>query len=124
MAAAFLAGVMLLGVAGLGYASSNGPASAAQYQYSVTICHPTKGKGATHHVTISVSVRAWPAHQRHGDTMGPCSTQQNTQAHSAKSHTKKFHPKSTLKSERASKAKDKGKEKGKSKGKGKGKGKP
>lgn len=39
----------------------------AQYQYGkkVTICH--KGKK-----TIRVSVRALPAHKRHGDTEGPC----------------------------------------------------
>jgi len=39
----------------------------AQYQYGkkVTICH--KGKN-----TITVSVNAWPAHLRHGDTEGPC----------------------------------------------------
>ena len=39
----------------------------AQYQYGkkVTICH--KGKH-----TITVSVNAWAAHQRHGDTLGAC----------------------------------------------------
>jgi hypothetical protein len=38
-----------------------------QYQGKVTICH----KG---HVTIRVAMVAWfRAHQRHGDTMGPCS---------------------------------------------------
>ena len=39
----------------------------AQYQYGkkVTICH--KGK-----TTIRISVRAWPAHKRHGDTEGRC----------------------------------------------------
>ncbi len=38
-----------------------------QYQYGkkITICH--KGKN-----TITISVNAWPAHQRHGDTEGPC----------------------------------------------------
>ena len=41
----------------------------AQYQYGekVTICH--KGKR-----TIRISVRAWPAHKRHGDTQGACAT--------------------------------------------------
>ena len=39
-----------------------------QYHGKVTICH----KG---HVTIRVAMVAWVrAHQRHGDTMGPCST--------------------------------------------------
>lgn len=39
----------------------------AQYQYGkkVTVCH--KGKK-----TVSISVRAWPAHKRHGDTEGAC----------------------------------------------------
>ena len=39
----------------------------SQYQYGkkITICH--KGKN-----TITVSVNAWPAHLRHGDTEGPC----------------------------------------------------
>ena len=38
-----------------------------QYHGKVTICH----KG---HVTIKVAMVAWfRAHQRHGDTMGPCS---------------------------------------------------
>lgn len=38
-----------------------------QYQYGkkVTICH--KGKK-----TVSISVRAWPAHKRHGDSIGLC----------------------------------------------------
>lgn len=47
-----------------------------QYQYShkVTICH--KGKH-----TIRVSERAWPAHRRHGDTVGTCAE--------AKKHAKK-----------------------------------
>ena len=39
----------------------------AQYQYGkkVTICH--KGR-----VTLRISVHAWPAHERHGDILGPC----------------------------------------------------
>lgn len=39
----------------------------AQYQYGkkVTVCH--KGKK-----TVSISVRAWPAHKRHGDIEGAC----------------------------------------------------
>jgi len=34
----------------------------------ITICHKTGG----HPVTISVSDRAWPAHQAHGDVRGEC----------------------------------------------------
>jgi hypothetical protein len=121
VAAALLAGVVVLALGGLAYAATSGHASAAQYQYKITICHHTKGKGGTHHVTISVSVRAWPAHQRHGDTMGPCSSQPNVATHSRTSHVKKFHPKRTLKAEQASEKKEKQEQKGKGKGKGKGK---
>ncbi len=62
-----LAAVMLVSVSALGYAGTSGSSpSAAQYQYKkVTICH--KGKN-----TITISVNAWPAHKRHGDTVGPC----------------------------------------------------
>jgi uncharacterized membrane protein YgcG len=45
----------------------------AQYQYGkkVTICH--KGKN-----TLTISVKAWPAHQRHGDTLGKCANGHKT----------------------------------------------
>ena len=69
--AAVVTGALLVPLAvftGAGFAKSP---SAAQYQYKITICHHTH---STEHpmVTISVSVRAWPAHQRHHDTMGAC----------------------------------------------------
>lgn len=65
--------VAVAGVAIAAFASLGGVGLAqsaiglAQYQYGkkVTICH--KGKK-----TISISVRAWPAHKRHGDTEGAC----------------------------------------------------
>src|SRR5215210_2950940 len=59
----------------------------------VTICHHTQQKstGETKHVTITISRSAWPAHRKHGDTMGACSTQQNVKAHKAAAHVKKFH---------------------------------
>jgi len=45
---------------------------AAQYKAAkVTICHKAGPSGKR--VTISVSANAWPAHQRHGDTLGACS---------------------------------------------------
>ena len=46
---------------------ANGVINLAQYQYGkkITICHKNK-------VTITVSLKAWPAHQRHGDSVGPC----------------------------------------------------
>jgi hypothetical protein len=36
--------------------------------HKITICHKTGG----HPVTISISERAWPAHQAHGDVQGEC----------------------------------------------------
>jgi hypothetical protein len=66
---------------GTGWGAS-GSSSAAQYQYKITICHHTH---STKHptVTIRVSVNAWPAHKKHGDTLGPC-----TQSKSKKNHGK------------------------------------
>jgi hypothetical protein len=62
--------VVAAAIAGVGFAG--GSISAAQYQYGkVTICHHTHSK--THPtVTITINQHAWPAHQRHGDTMGAC----------------------------------------------------
>jgi hypothetical protein len=50
-----------------GIGLAHGVINLAQYQYGkkITICHKNK-------VTITISVNAWPAHQRHGDTVGPC----------------------------------------------------
>ena len=44
------------------------PAPGAQ---RITICHIPPGNPANRQ-TITISVSAWPAHQRHGDTLGPC----------------------------------------------------
>src|SRR5215472_9701680 len=71
MAAGVLTLALLVPLAfygGTGFAKNT---SAAQYQYKLTICHHTGSKKHPMH-TISVSNRAWPAHQRHGDTMGAC----------------------------------------------------
>ena len=38
---------------------------------TVTICHIPPGNPAARH-TITIGASAWPAHQAHGDTMGPC----------------------------------------------------
>jgi hypothetical protein len=67
ISAALFAPLAVFGGTGLAKSSS-----AAQYQYKITICHHTHSKKHPA-VTIRVSVRAWPAHQRHGDTMGACS---------------------------------------------------
>jgi hypothetical protein len=53
---------------GTGFAQSGSP---AQVQYKITICHHTHSKKHPT-VTISISNRAWPAHQKHGDTLGAC----------------------------------------------------
>ena len=52
---------------------SGTPAVAAEYPKKVTICHRTKSKKHPF-VTITVSKNAVPAHLKHGDTVGPCST--------------------------------------------------
>jgi hypothetical protein len=55
----------------------------AQYQYGkkVTVCH--KGKH-----TLTISAKAWPAHQRHNDTLGACATthKANKGKHKGESH--------------------------------------
>ena len=73
VAVAFGAVAAFAAIGGTGLAGGLAKPSKAQYgpgQYQnpgkVTICH--KGK-----VTIRVSVRALPAHEAHGDTIGPCS---------------------------------------------------
>ena len=42
-----------------------------QYQEKVLICHIPEGRPSQAR-TISVSANAVPAHQAHGDTLGPC----------------------------------------------------
>jgi hypothetical protein len=87
-AAIMSAGVLVpLGVfGGTGFAQSGSP---AQAQYKITICHHTHSKKHPT-VTISISNRAWPAHQKHGDTLGPCTTPKKHAKHEgkAKGHSK------------------------------------
>jgi hypothetical protein len=87
-AAIMSAGVLVpLGVfGGTGFAQSGSP---AQAQYKITICHHTRSKKHPT-VTISISNRAWPAHQKHGDTLGPCTTPKKHAKHEgkAKGHSK------------------------------------
>jgi hypothetical protein len=56
---------MFASLGGVGLAHS--AISLVQYQYGkkVTVCHKHKN-------TITISVRAWPAHKRHGDSEGAC----------------------------------------------------
>ena len=77
-------------IAGVGFAG--GSISAAQYQYGkVTICHHTHSKKHPT-VTITVSQHAWPAHRRHGDTLGACAPTTSTKVHgNGKSHGSKDH---------------------------------
>jgi len=74
VAAVALAAAGVLG--GVGFAKSS--PTAAQYQYGkITICHKTHSK-KNPFVTITISRSAWPAHQRHGDTLGACGTTPTT----------------------------------------------
>jgi len=71
---------LLVPLAALGASTSGQTASAAQYK--ITICHHTHSKKHPN-VTIRINNKAWPAHQRHGDTMGACAT---AKAKHGKSH--------------------------------------
>jgi hypothetical protein len=84
---------LLVPLAALGAGTSGQTASAAQYK--ITICHHTHSKKHPT-VTIRISNKAWPAHQRHGDTMGACATPKKAKhAKHEKSHQQgKSHPKS------------------------------
>lgn len=82
---------LLAAFAAVGFAQDQGPAASAQYEKKVTICHHTQGKTGTKHVTIRVSRSALPAHLRHGDTVGACSSARARAKHSTKAHVAKFH---------------------------------
>ena len=87
--AAVVTGALLVPLAvftGAGFAKSP---SAAQYQYKITICHHTHSKKHPT-VTISISNKAWKAHQRHGDTMGACAAAASAKHNNgkAKGHSK------------------------------------
>jgi|SRR5690348_6244358 len=67
---------------GVGFA--HGLPSASEYEYGgpgggqygkMTICHHTHSKKHPQH-TITISTSAWKAHQKHGDTQGPCAPTQ------------------------------------------------
>jgi hypothetical protein len=78
-AAAGLVVCMLVAVAalgGVGAAQSAISSAHGAYGKKVTVCH--KGK------TITISKKAWPAHQRHGDTLGPCTSPAAKKAKAAK----------------------------------------
>ncbi|MEO5575593.1 MAG: hypothetical protein ABIR67_11025 [Gaiellaceae bacterium] len=96
----------LAALGGVGHAQNVITAAQGAYGKKVTICH--KGKK-----TISVGKSALPAHQRHGDTLGSCSS---AAAKAAKAKKAKAAKAAKAKAEQATA------EKGKSAGKGKGKG--
>src|SRR4051812_10550837 len=82
--AAVVSAGLLVPLAAFGAGGSGQTSSAAQYK--VTICHHTHSKKHPT-VTIRVSNKAWPAHQRHGDTMGACATPKKAKhAKHAKAH--------------------------------------
>ena len=62
--ARFLAGA----TGGTGATGSTGATGATGKK--ITICHRNHGRHGG--VTITISINAWPAHQRHGDTVGAC----------------------------------------------------
>ncbi len=57
-------------LAGIGLAKGSPPA-APHSPGKVTICHKTHSPRHPS-VTITVSLKAWRAHQRHGDALGAC----------------------------------------------------
>ena len=57
-------------------AQGTGTSAAAQYG-KLVICHHTHSKKHPQQ-TISVAASAWKAHQRHGDTVGACTTPSTT----------------------------------------------
>jgi hypothetical protein len=81
LVAALVSVGLLVPLAALGAGNSGQTASAAQYK--ITICHHTHSKKHPM-VTIRISNKAWPAHQRHGDTMGACTTAKAKHAKHAK----------------------------------------
>ena len=68
--------VLAAALGGVGSAQSSVSSAQVPYGKKVTICH--KGK------TISVSQKAWPAHQRHRDTLGSCTSAAAKKAKAAK----------------------------------------
>ena len=139
--AGIAAAFAVAGMASVGAAVSPASTSASGKQYEpkkVTICHRTGSKKNPFR-TITVSQNALKAHQKHGDTVGPCSTAVFTLcAKTAKGKHQTVKVKGAKKAERQLKkgAKlgkckasskhgkpDKSKQKGKGKGKKKGAGK-
>src|SRR5215218_1613146 len=80
---------------GAAVSPSGTPAAAKQYPpQKGTLCHHTHSKKHPF-VTITVSQRAFPAHLRHGDTIGPCAPTPTSTAAKAAKKTKASHGKSS-----------------------------
>ena len=92
---------------GVGLAQTSGGPGGKQYDKKVTICH--KGKK-----TIKISKKAWPAHQRHGDTLGSCASAAAKKAKKAKAAKAAKAKAEKAKAEKSEKQSGKG-EKGKGK---------
>jgi hypothetical protein len=99
---------------GTGFAQSSSP---AQVQYKITICHHTHSKKHPTH-TITISAKAWKAHQRHGDTLGPCAAATSAKHNNGKA---KGHSKTPPTSPSQNKGQGNGQGNGQSQGKGHGK---
>jgi hypothetical protein len=95
-------------------------AATAKYTEKVTICHRTHSK-KNPFVTIRVSQNALKAHQRHGDTVGPCSTATFTLCVQGKTKKVKGEKKAEklLRKQQAKQGKCKSKKQGSDKQKGK-----
>ena len=95
-------------------------------QQRLIVCHHT-GSRKNPDVTLRIPAQAWRAHQRHGDTLGPCGTERNQTIHSKNAHAKKFHKQAKVKAQRQQRGKGQKGNKGNkgnqgNKGKGKGRG--
>ncbi|MGH3072506.1 MAG: hypothetical protein ACRDNB_09605 [Gaiellaceae bacterium] len=99
---------------GVGLAQTSRGPGGSQYDKKVTICH--KGKR-----TIKISKKALKAHQRHGDTVGSCSSvaaKKARKAKAAKAAKAKAAKAKAAKAEKSQAAETRAEEKS---GKGKGK---
>jgi hypothetical protein len=101
-AATIVSGGLLAPLAIFGGAGwAKGSPSAAQYQYKITICHHTHSK-KNPFVTITISNRAWKAHAKHGDTLGPCATSKKASKHQSKSQSSTHSQKASGQSQKSS----------------------
>ena len=114
-AAAVMVVCMLVAVAalgGVGHAQNVITAAQGAYGKKVTICH--KGKK-----TISIGKSAWPAHQRHGDTLGTCASAAAKAKKAKAAKAKAEAAKAKAEQKKAEKKQDQAADKpGKGKGKG------